>query len=830
MKELSLNGTWTLRKEGNLEENIQALVPGCVHMDLLREGLISDPYDRDNEIKLLWIADQGWTYERQFFVDESMMKYEEVSLCCEGLDTLAHVYINGNKIGYTDNMFRTWEFSVKNALHVGQNSIRIVFDAIMPYVREKEKIRHLHAPIRIRHEEYGRPWVRKEQCNFGWDWGPVLPTSGIWRSIKLVGANTARIDDILVEQRHLQNCVDLEISVLLNRIATTGVIAEVILTDPELNNVTVTSEPATEENISVCTSVQNPHLWWPNGMGAQSLYNLTINIYNTNKELLDTTARKIGLRRIELVQEDDAWGRSFYFRSNGISFFAKGANWIPADAFAPSVKDSTYRQLLQSMVDANMNMIRIWGGGIYEQDEFYNFCDEFGILVWQDFMFACSAYPADDPQFVENLKEEFKEQVKRLQHRACLALWCGNNEMEMIVAKDKPDNTWPKMPWDVYTKLFDDILPSIVHMYDSSRSYWPSSPHTPVGDRIDHWDPSSGDAHLWAVWHGREPFEWYRTAFHRFCSEFGFQSFPEPRTIASFARENERNITSPIMEFHQRGQHGNPNIMHYMLSWFRMPRGNDATYWMSQIQQGLSIKYAVEHWRQNMPRCMGALFWQLNDCWPVASWASIDYFGRWKALQYMAKRFFAPILVSGVENIENGTVDVFISCDHIRVGKGCINWRITDAAGTIYDRGEAETTLQPHGSSNVTQIDVRKSVDSIPLEQVMVWLEMSCDSRVVSENLVLFGRPKHLSIPKPGYTITVNQDNSTSFAIVVKCTTPLYWLFFHSTDKDILFSDNFFSMPADSEKTIYAYCRDGMSLSIFKQMLKATTLFDLYEE
>ncbi|MFW6217928.1 MAG: glycoside hydrolase family 2 protein, partial [Verrucomicrobiota bacterium] len=672
MQTLPLNGNWTLRRDDD-PADIPASVPGNVHLDLLAAGRLKDPYYREQELDAQWVAECGWTFRRSFAVSPGILARENVLLRCRGLDTFATVRVNGEEIGRADNMHRQWEFDIKAALRPGENRIEVAFASVWPYIREKESERHLMTSMHVAHEHYGRPWVRKEQCNFGWDWGPVLVTCGIWRDIELLAFDGARIDDLRVAQHHAGAGVTIEATLTLDRDVEGGRAVFEIAHEGE---VVASTEAVMAGDSAVGTlAVPAPRLWWPAGMGAQPLYTVTARFIGSDGGVIDETVRRIGLRRMELVREKDRWGESFYFRVNGVPFFAKGSNWIPADTLRRH-GEARYRYLLESAVEANHNMIRVWGGGLYEASYFYELCDELGLCVWQDFLFACSAYPMDDPAFVENCRAEARQNIRRLRHHPSLALWCGNNELEMAWTSFGKGETWPKLPEDLYTMWFDRELAKIVAEEDPQGNYWPGSPHSPQGDRNDHNHPDVGDAHLWDVWHGYQPFEWYRGSFHRFCSEFGFQSYPEPRTVEAYTAPEDRNITSPVMEFHQRSKQGNAKIIHYMLDWFRMPAGHEATLWLSQLQQGLAIKYAVEHWRRNMPRCMGALYWQLNDCWPVASWSSIDYYGRWKALHYLSKRFFAPVLVSGLEseNPEDGRVEVHVSSDRSEAESLTLRW------------------------------------------------------------------------------------------------------------------------------------------------------------
>ncbi|MEZ4639805.1 MAG: hypothetical protein R2856_33415 [Caldilineaceae bacterium] len=489
-------------------------------------------------------------------------------------------------------------------------------------------------------------------------------------------------------------------------------------------------EQLTTDNAELGMTLADPQLWWPNGMEApKPLYTVRVELLSANGDVLDVDEKRIGLRTLRVVREPDQWGESFCFAVNGVRFFAKGANWIPADTFLDRLTRADYARLLNDAALANMNMLRVWGGGIYEPDLFYDLADELGICLWQDFMFGCAT---------THLRRclpgqrgpEFEDNVRRLRHHASIALWCGNNELEQGLVSD--EWTDHSMSWADYSRLYDELLPRIVNSLDPETDYWPSSPHTPVGDRRNFNDPRSGDAHIWSVWHGRQPFEFYRTCEHRFNSEFGFQSFPEPRTVRTFTLPEDRNVTSYVMEHHQRSGIGNSTIIHYMLDWFRLPTSFDRTLWLSQILQGMAIKYAVEHWRRSMPQGMGTLYWQINDCWPVASWSSIDSLGRWKALHYMARHFFEPVLASAVEDVENGSVGLFVTSDRMDDLHGELRWVLTDVEGAVLDQGAAQTAIPAHTNTPVTTVDISAALAEHGARRLLFWLELAVGGEIVS--------------------------------------------------------------------------------------------------
>lgn len=831
MQILSLNGEWQLSKPGQ-ESPIPATVPGCVHTALLAADQIPDPYYRENELKLFWIGETDWIYRRRFDVDPALLGEEHVLLRCKGLDTLARVTVNGVEVGRTDNMFRIWEFDVKSILNRGsgdENYIEVYFAAPMPYVTAKLAERNLPAWGVNDHKLPGGNYLRKEQCNFGWDWGPMCVTSGIWRDIELVAFSNARLADVHILQDNRDEAVDLTVRVVLDSVTADERIVRVTVT---LDGQTVaqSEEELTTDNAELRMTIADPQLWWPNGMGKQPLYTVRVELTDNAGDVLDVDEKRIGLRTLRVVRELDQWGESFCFAVNGVRFFAKGANWIPADTFLDRLTRADYTRLLNDAVAANMNMLRVWGGGIYEPDLFYDLADELGICLWQDFMFGCATYPTFDDAYLANVAQEFEDNVRRLRHHASIALWCGNNELEQgLVGDEWTDRT---MSWEDYSRLYDELLPQIVHSLDPETDYWPSSPHTPVGDRRNFNDPRSGDAHIWSVWHGRQPFEFYRTCEHRFNSEFGFQSFPEPRTVRTFTLPEDRNVTSYVMEHHQRSGIGNSTIIHYMLEWFRLPTSFDRTLWLSQILQGMAIKYAVEHWRRSMPQGMGTLYWQINDCWPVASWSSIDSLGRWKALHYMARHFFEPVLVSAVEEIDektgSGSVALFVTSDHMDDLNGEVRWVLTDVAGRVVGQGTAQTAIPARKNTPVTTVDISAAMAQHSARRLLFWLELVVDGEIVSTNLVHFARPKHLELSTPHIETDVTAQGDGRYAVTLRTDKPALWCWLQLGDYDAGYSDNFVHLRPGAQKQIIVSPAQAMTADEFKSALTVSSLSDTF--
>ena len=822
IERIDLCGKWHLAEAGT-ERQLAATVPGCVHTDLLAAGLIDDPYYRDNENRLQWISEAEWIYSRSFDVQPEVLQCDAVWLRCEGLDTLARIAINGKTVGRTDNMFRTWAFDVGKHLRPGANTISVRFARALKYKDARNRKRML--PTWVMGKGAGRGWIRKQQCNFGWDWGPTLVTCGIWREIAIEAYDVARLSEVRVEQDHKPRPVVLTVTARADVRRRAKLTAAVTVT---LGGKTVAAADAAVKagKTHAKLTVKNPKLWWPNGMGDQPLYEVTVDLLDADGNLVDTRTRRTGLRTLRLVRKADRWGESFGFSANGADFFAKGANWIPGDAFQARMTPARYADLLGSAAAANMNMLRVWGGGIYEDEAFYDICDELGLCVWQDFMFACGTYPTFDDDFMASVQAEADDNVRRLRHHPCIALWCGNNELEQgLVGPEWNDH---QMSWADYRKLFDRLLGGIVRRLAPQTDYWPGSPHSPRGDRADHRNPTCGDAHLWNVWHGREPFEWYRTTEHRFVSEFGFQSFPEPKTVRGYTEPADRNVTSPVMEHHQRSRIGNAAIIQYMLDWFRMPKDFASTLWAAQILQGMGIKYAVEHWRRNMPRSMGALYWQLNDCWPVASWASIDYHGRWKALHYMAARFFAPVMVSAVENAETARVDVFVTSDRPRQARGRLVWTLVTPGGNVIAADCEPVRIPARRTARAVKLDLADPLAEYSRDELMLFVELSVGQLVVSTNFASFSRPKRLALADPGITADVKPIGPEAFLVTLRAARPALWTWLELTGTDARMSDNFVHLYPGAVEEIVVCPARKLTVRQFRRKLKVRSLVDTY--
>ncbi len=813
MQTLDLGGAWTLTR-CSTGATYPAEVPGCTHLDLRRAEAIPDPDWRDNEALLLWIGEEDWLYEREITLAPGQLAgLAAAELVCEGLDTIAEVRINGAVVLNADNMYRTWRVAVLAALREGLNHLAVRFSSPLPTMVAGDQRRRLPAWNIYRDEFWGRPYVRKMACAFGWDWGPIATTAGIWRPLRLELIASARLTDVSVRQRHAAGAVTLQAAWTADAAAGHSLHLSVHHLGREVAAAEVAASTATYE-----LKIPDSQLWWPNGLGEQPLYEVRWELRAAGRTL-DAQTRRIGLRTLELVRERDAAGESFLFAVNGVRFFAKGSNWVPHRISLPAVTVDDYRRLIDDAADANMNMLRVWGGGIYELDAFYDACDERGVLVWQDCCFACGVYPVEDPLFQQSVAAEIRDNVRRLRHRASLALWCGNNELEMGFAGK------PEFPWPVYSAFFDQQLPQWIRAADPDTPYWPGSPHTPVGDRTDSGQAGSGDAHYWSVWFGHDPFEKQREWRCRFQSEYGFQSFPDRRTVAAFTAPNERILNSRIMDYHQRSQMGNRTIFSYALDWFPAAEGLDAQLHLSQLTQSTCVRYAAEHLRRLQPHTQGCLFWQINDLWPCASWSAMDSFMRWKVLMYEAKRFFAPVQVSLCEEPAARTVAVHLSNQQRGAGRFTVSWQITDTDGRELLAGNRALDVAAQSDQRIALLDLAPLL--LPAGRLpgdlLVWATASQGGQVVSRNLVSLARYKHLSLADPALTAVVGSDAQGVF-VDLTCRKPALFVRLDLSEADAWWEDNHLHLHPAAPRRIRL--RRGPPLAVVREQLRVTSLAD----
>lgn len=820
MIHISLDQNWMM-KDRSWDNFIPAFVPGDLYSDLLQGGKIEDPYYRDNELATLALAENEYEYRTSFFAEEDVLCKERVLLRFEGIDTLADVDLNGVLLGVTDNMHRTWEFDVKECLKAGENILTVVFHSPTAYIREKYGEKRLDGTSDAMR---GFPYLRKAHCMFGWDWGPRLPGAGLWRPVSLLAYDIARIDSAYITQTHENGKVELNARVELQSASAEafvfGVKEDSLLfrAEPVLSELSVKVEVFDPAGVLVADGdgvgpvrVPNPQLWWPNGFGKQPLYTVKVTLFH-GEAVLDTWERRIGLRTMTMATEKDEYGERFAHKVNGVEVFAMGADYIPEDNLIARTSKERTRCLLEDAKLANFNSIRVWGGGYYPEDWFYDICDELGLMVWQDFMFACAVYDLSDA-FEANIIAECKDNVKRLRHHASLGLWCGNNEMELFVKQGEWVNS-PKEQSD-YVKMYEYIIPKLLKEYDPETFYWPASPSS--GGCFDEPnDENRGDVHYWEVWHGNKPITEYRKFHFRYLSEFGFQAFPSVKTIETFTLPEDRNIYSYVMEKHQRNASANGKISNYMAQTYLYPTSFDTIVYASQLLQAQAIRYGVEHFRRWRGRCMGTVVWQLNDCWPVASWSSIDYYGRWKALHYYEKRFFAPVLLSCEEegiltqdtnpNAEPyevvKSVRFNVSNETMQDRTVTVQWELRNATGTVKET--TETKVSVPALSAVW-------LDKVPLPQATLYEDhvsyrLLENGEVLGEGSVIFCQPKYYKFTNPQLTVRVEGDE-----VVVTAGAYAKDVEILNTEEDLLLSDNYFDMePGERRVKVLRGCAEGL--------------------
>jgi beta-mannosidase len=634
-----------------------------------------------------------------------------------------------------------------------------------------------------------------------------------------VGSSTAQLGDVHIRQHHDLGKVLLTATVKVDRWGSEELTLQLRLLHPNGETQQLETAISEKENMT-CLSleVDSPQLWWPNGLGAQPLYKAQIELMG-NGQLLGKRDFQLGLRRLELCQDPDEWGETFTFVVNGVPVFAKGANWIPADSFPTRLTPERYERWIKDCASANMNMLRVWGGGYYEDEAFYDLCDRYGILIWQDFMFACAAYPLDEPEFVENVRVEIEEAIRRLRHRACLALWSGNNEIEMLWGLWKRHKSLTA----ACERFFHQQLPAWVTELDPDHPYWPSSPSS---GKFMHKTNSDafGDTHLWQVWHGLKPFKYYRRRLTRFASEFGLEALPAMETINGFAGAQDLTMEAPVMLHHQRSAGGNDKILYYLTDRFRLPASFSDLVYLTQIQQAEAIRIGVEHWRRNRPRCSGALYWQLNDCWPVTSWASIDHEGRWKALQYAARRFYAPVALSIEE--EGCHVRVFVANDHPHPWQGTWCWSLETLQGEMVETGSAEVTAAPVHGSCVGEFDFSRAVKKHGAINLVFCSGLYEGGECLSRQTMLFAREKDISFPNPELHWDVSQEGD-QLQISLTANAFARYIELRLDGADVIFSDNFFDIPACGKIEIHCPLPNGWTLEQAKSALHVRSLADV---
>ena len=833
VQQIQLSSEWQMR-ESTAKEWQKAKVPGCVHTDLIRNKQIPDPFYRTNEKDVQWIDKKDWEYKTTINVTADFLKNERIELVFKGLDTYADVYLNEQKVLEADNMFREWVIDAKKTLHQGENSLRIYFHS--PITKGLELLKENGFKLQasndqsvnggLKKEELVSPYIRKAPFHFGWDWGPRLVTSGIWQPAYIRGWSRIKIEDFYFQQQsltdklaQLTSAIDIQSS--QNQKATIEISNNGVLLASQSLDLNKGSN-----NIQLPFEIKNPKRWWTNGLGEAHLYHLTATV-RTNG-LTDCKSRTIGLRTLKLIQKPDSAGHTFYFELNGVPVFAKGENHIPNDLFADRVTKKVYDWEIETAVKSNLNMLRVWGGGIYEDDYFYELCDKKGILIWQDFMFACGLYPGTD-KFLNSITQEANYQVKRLRNHPCIALWCGNNEID-VAFKYYNGSGWGwkkdytpeqiKQVWASYDTTFNHILPTIASNLAPKMPYWHSSPATVIPKQHATDTNKDGDVHYWGVWWGRHPFEKYADNIGRFMSEYGFQSFPELETIKKYAIPEDYDIESPVMRHHQRSSIGNVTIKNYMDKYYRKPVDFEKFIYVGQVLQAYGIQFAIESHRRAMPYNMGSLVWQINDCWPVASWSSSDYFHRWKALQYEIKRSFEPIIITAYTNGENTCIKIV--SDKLTDIPTELEMNVCDFKGNVLNRRSLPILVK---SNSVTSV-LEEATTKLTPDVAGSYLTFSLKNKGVNlaQKTYFFTQPKNLNLTKP--TIVAKVDKADKEWVITLKTDVLakdLYLNFGGTEGE--WSDNYFDLlPGQIRKITFK--PKNISLPLGK--LQLISLIDSY--
>ncbi|MBI9058084.1 MAG: glycoside hydrolase family 2 protein [Labilibaculum sp.] len=827
-----LNSNWEFSEKDSMNW-LPAKVPGCIHTDLLANGKIEDPFYRLNEHDLQWIDKKDWTYKTEFELNQNILNKDRINLDFKGLDTYADVYLNNQKVLSANNMFRDWEIDAKKYLKSGKNELKI---ELKSPINEGLKLHDANAFVfpgaendqaelgQVEGNKRVSIYTRKAGYHYGWDWGPRLVSSGIWRPVYLKAWDITRINDLQIVQNKVNEDV-ANFTAILELESEKEVLAGIKIQSQGVD--LASSKVHLNKGVhkyELNFNIENPDLWWPNGLGEQPLYEVKAQV-NVDGEIA-TAERRIGIRTVEVVREKDEKGTSFYCKVNGVPVFMKGANYIPNDIFPSRVSKEQLKKVVNTAKNSNMNMLRVWGGGYYEDDKFYDLCDEAGILVWQDFMFACAMFPGDQ-EFLDNVKVEAEDNIKRLRNHPSIALWCGNNEILVAwnnwgwqrQANEQGKDVSAKV-WKAYTDIFHEVLPKAVEQYDPSRFYWSSSPSSGTGVKPD---LNNGDEHYWGVWWGKEPFKTYATHIARFMSEYGFQSFPEMKSVKKYAEPEDFDILSEVMKSHQRSSIGNETIEYYMLQDYKKPKDFESFLYVNHVLQAEGIKFALEGHRRAMPYCMGSLYWQINDCWPVASWSSTDYYQEWKALQYYVKKGFEPLLLSPY--IEDGYLKVSVVNDHLTELNAKLNLKMIDFSGNEVWSNSEDIKIEQNSSTLCFETKLTDFLKGKDLKSQLFSVELEKDGRRIASNVLYFKPVKDLSLPKPkvDYIITENKDG---FLIRLQTNALAKNVFITMGEEDVFFSDNYFDLLP--KETVDIQINTKLSLEKLKENLKIQTLDSTY--
>jgi len=824
-----LNDGWKFRQARTLSWH-KGTVPGTVHTDLMDNGIIRDPFIGQNEREVQWVDKEDWIYETTFDLDKLSGECDNMNLVFDGLDTYADIILNDSTVLETNNMFRQWIIPVSDIIKPQGNKLRVYFHSPVKVDLPKfESLPYRYEAGNDQSENGGifdkrvSIFARKAGYHYGWDWGPRLVTSGIWRPVYLETWTGPKIEDVCIQTASI-DADNAQINSTVE-IYSDKKYSNLIISVADSDKLLAHKNISLNKGLNILTipfNIENPRLWWCNGLGKPNLYNFKVKL-SGNNITGDTKTVSTGIRHIEVVRDKDKDGRSFYFKLNGIPVFAKGANYIPCDNFLPRVTNETYRRTVQDAADANMNMLRVWGGGIYEDDRFYNLCDSLGIMVWQDFMFACSMYPAEG-EMLDNIREEATYNVKRLRNHPCIALWCGNNECHEAWfnwgwKRKYEKQGYADLLWNQYQAVFHKLLPEVIGTYSPDIFYWPSSPYSDI-DRSP--DPAKGDSHMWRVWGGSQPIELYNEITGRFFSEYGFQSFPEIGTVLKYAPDTTQHyIDSDVMLAHQRaGADANRRIEKYLLDSYPRPKDFTSFLYMTQILQGDAIRTAIEAHRRNKPYCMGTLFWQHNDCWPVASWSSRDYYGNWKAQHYFAKKAFRDILLSVTD--DNDTIAVHIVSDRVNNAIGVLTIESFTFDGTPIAKHSCQIDIPANG---IGHVNFPKSMffGNIGQDSRYVYSTLKTDDDIY-ENIFLPSSQKDIKLSKPQLSIDIDGENGQYTVTVSSDTFVRAFKMTLQGCEDYFFDDNYFDLIPGKKHSVNL--KTGLSKDEIRNMIQWTSVYN----
>lgn len=790
---------WVMEYDGL--EPLPCRAPCTMYSVLLEHGKIPDPFYGTNEQELRHLAEKDCAFTAVFTPEAALLDREYVELGFHGLDTICAITLNGRRLGRVKNMHRTYVFSVKDLLHPGENTLRLDFSSPVRYFTQEQRRHYLY--MNDGDTIPGTAHLRKAMYQSGWDWGPTLPDMGIFREVELKGYDTDRLDQVLISQRHENGRVNVDLRVTTARDAGCEIYAAL-----DGKRVRLCGGEGT-------VTVETPRLWWVRGYGDQPLYDLTVEL-TQNGQVIDTACRRIGLRTLTVSTEKDVAGpgSEFCFVNNGVKIFSMGANFVPMDNLLSRVTEERLDTLVAQAADANFNTLRVWGGGYYPEDHFYDLCDQYGILVWQDFMVACANIWLTDEMEEEFIRES-TDNLVRLQHHASLGLLCGNNEMELMIL-DGAQNT--ELVHQDYLRLYEHLLPQQCRKYAPDTFYWPSSPSSGGGFE-DPGNHARGDVHYWTVWHGLVPMTSYRQLHVRFCSEYGFESFPSMKTIRTFCGEEDLNCFSRIMDNHQKCKGGSAKLLWYLAEQYRYPSDFENLVYASQLLQANAIRYAVEHFRRERGYCMGSIYWQFNDCWPVASWSSVDSLGRYKALHYAARKFYAPVAMGLF--LENGTVTVNVANETMSDFRGKVVLSLRKGDFTLLDRVTQRVSV-----SDLTSRDVLtySAACENPYDGYVCAELYDEQGNLLARRCETLVPPKHFQWGQPHIT-TAFREVPEGVEIAVASDSFASGVFLDFRDFDCVLSDNFFDLT--DEKPYRVTVSTGESIRELEENLEIKTVWDI---